>query len=68
MFDTENFKIFVGPKSAVSYVSGLKRIEQLYDTDIDERFGIDECASLIEKLKFNRVYKNKQTIKTIRIR
>lgn len=54
MFDTENFKTFVGPKSAVSYVSGLKRIEQLYDTDIDERFGIDECASLIEKLKIRK--------------
>lgn len=54
MFDTENFKIFVGPKSAVSYVSGLKRIEQLYETDIDERFGIDECASLIEKLKIRK--------------
>lgn len=54
MFDTENFKIFVGPKSAVSYVSGLKRIEQLYDTDIDERFDIDECDSLIEKLKIRK--------------
>ena len=54
MFDTENFKTFVGAKSAVSYVSGLKRIEQLYDTDIDERFGIDECASLIEKLKLRK--------------
>jgi len=54
MFDRENFKIFVGPKSATSYVSGLKRIEELYDTDIDERFGIDECASLIEKLKFRK--------------
>lgn len=54
MFDRENFKIFVGPKSATSYVSGLKRIEELYDTNIDERFGIDECASLIEKLKFRK--------------
>lgn len=54
MFDRENFKIFVGPKSATSYVSGLKRIEDLYDTDIDERFGIDECASLIEKLKIRK--------------
>lgn len=54
MFDRENFKIFVGPKSATSYVSGLKRIEDLYDTDIDERLGIDECASLIEKLKFRK--------------
>ncbi len=54
MFDTENFKIFVGPKSAVSYVSGLKRIEQLYDTDIDECFVFDKCASLIEKLKIRK--------------
>lgn len=54
MFDRENFKIFVGPKSATNYVSGLKRIEELYDTNIDERFGIDECASLIEKLKFRK--------------
>lgn len=51
MFDAENFKSFVGPTSAVSYTSGLKRIEAIYHTNIDEELQIDKCANLLNMLK-----------------
>ena len=54
MFNTEEFKIYVGDKSAVSYVSGLNRIEHLYNADIDKQFELDKCSSLVEKLKLRK--------------
>lgn len=51
MFNVDKYKIFVGEKSAGSYVYGLNRIENLYNTDIDKQFEVDECASLIDRLK-----------------
>ena len=54
MFNTEEFKIYVGDKSAVSYISGLNRIEHLYNADIDKQFELDKCSSLVEKLKLRK--------------
>lgn len=51
MFDRMNFMLYVGEKSGSNYASGLKRIEEIYNVDIDNEFGIDKCNNLLNKIK-----------------
>lgn len=51
MFNRDKFIAFVGDKSGGSYASGLKRIESLYDVDIDKEYDDDQCVSLLAQIE-----------------
>ena len=51
MFHGDKFMAFVGEKSGNSYAIGLKRIESLYDVDIDQEYDDDQCASLLAQIE-----------------
>ena len=54
MFDKEDFKEYVGPKSGASYVAGLVSIEKIYGVDINTEFQKDNCSAILGEVESDK--------------
>ena len=54
MFDKEDFKEYVRPKSGASYVAGLVSIEKIYGVDINTEFQKDNCSAILGEVESDK--------------